>query len=228
MRRDTVFVVWYSVVSDMPCKDRRDAGRKLAPALKKELVGVPRVLLYALPRGGVVVGAEVAETLRLPLDVIVTRKIGAPGNEEFAIGALAETGETVWNEREKAGHEPSAVAKIVKKETEEAKRRINAYRNGRRLPSFAGRTVVIIDDGIATGLTMRAAVMAARHQLADRIIVAVPHGARESIKTLRDEGVRVVALEEPVFYGAVGQYYDTFPQVEDADVIRLLTQSTFS
>ncbi|MBU1034410.1 phosphoribosyltransferase [Patescibacteria group bacterium] len=202
-------------------KNREEAGTKLAERLKN-FSGKTDVLLYALPRGGVVVADEVAKALGIPLDVIVTRKIGAPSNEEYAIGALAETGEVVWNEAEYKANDPKKIEEIVEAEKKEAKRRIDVYRKGRPSPSFEGRTVIIIDDGIATGLTMKAAVLVARHQKAAKIIVAVPHGAKESIAELRQDGVEVVALEEPEWYGAVGQFYSDFPQVEDKEVNYIL------
>lgn len=208
----------------MKFHNRVDAGKKLADKLR-EFGGKQDVLLYALPRGGVEVGAEVAKALGLALDVIVTRKIGAPSNEEYAIGALAETGETVWNEEEREANDPKKIEEIVKKEKEESRRRIDAYRKGAELPSFEGKTVVIVDDGIATGLTMKAAILAAQHQNAKRIVVAVPHGAKESISDLRKDGVEVIALQEPIWYGAVGEFYETFPQLEDADVKRLLKET---
>lgn len=205
----------------MVYKNREEAGAKLAERLKN-FSGKTDVLLYALPRGGVVVADEVAKALGLPFDVIVTRKIGAPFNEEYAIGALAETGETVWNEAEYKASDPKKIEEIVEAERKEAKRRIDAYRKGVPLPSFEGKTVVIIDDGVATGLTMKAAILTARHQKAAKIIVAVPHGAKESMAGLRQEGVDVIALEEPAWYGAVGQFYSDFPQVEDKEVNYIL------
>lgn len=204
-------------------KDRADAGRQLALRLK-EFAGRPDVLLYALPRGGVVLGGEIATALKMPLDVIVTRKIGSPWNEEYAIGALAETGELVWNEAERAATDKKALNKIVADETDEVVRRIKAYRHGRPLPDFADKTVIIIDDGVATGLTIRAAVAAAKHQHAAKIIIAVPHGAKESLATLRQEVDQVIALDEPEFYGAVGQFYEVFPQTSDEEVNVILKQ----
>jgi predicted phosphoribosyltransferase len=208
----------------MKFHDRVDAGKKLAEKLR-EFAGQQDALLYALPRGGVEIGAEVAKALGRKLDVIVTRKIGAPSSEEYAIGALSETGEIVWNEAEKEANDPKQIETIIQKEKEEAARRIDAYRNGRPLPSFEGKTVIIIDDGIATGLTMKAAVLAARHQNARRIVVAIPHGAKKSIADLRKEGVEVIALSEPTWYGSVGEFYESFPQLTDSDVIRLLNET---
>lgn len=205
-------------------KDRADAGRQLAQKLTN-YSGNKDVLLYALPRGGVVVGVEVAKALGLPLDVIVTRKIGAPENEEYAIGAMAETGEVVWNEAERFAHDQKVLQKIIDKEKKEASRRIATYRNNRPLPDMKGKTVMIIDDGVATGLTIRAAIAAARHQHAAKIILAVPHGAAESLAELRREADEVVALDEPEMYGSVGRYYEIFPQTSDQEVVELLKQT---
>lgn len=201
--------------------DRVHAGKELSKQLKA-FAGRADVLLYALPRGGVVVGAEVAKALKLPLDVIVTRKIGSPSNEEYAIGALSETGESVWNEAERAANDAAEVDKIIGQEQKEAARRIKTYRKGRSLPDFSGKTVILIDDGVATGLTIRAAVEAARHQHAKKIVIAVPHGAKDTMKLLRREVDEIVCLEEPEFYGSVGQYYGTFPQTSDEEVLKIL------
>jgi len=205
----------------MTFKDRADAGNQLAERLK-EFTGRDDVLLYALPRGGAVVAAEVAKALKMPFDVIVTRKIASPDNEEYAIGALSETGETVWNEAERAANDAKKIGEIVEREKKEAARRIKRYRQERPLPSFGGKTVVIVDDGVATGLTMQAAIKAAQHQDAARIIVAVPHGAKESLAELRRDGADIVALDEPEWYGAVGEFYESFPQTSDDEVLALL------
>jgi predicted phosphoribosyltransferase len=205
----------------MRFEDRRDAGRKLAERLAA-YKGRDDVRLFALPRGGAVIGAEISEALGLPLDLIVTRKIGAPENEEYAVGAMAETGEIVWNEAERAAHDPDALERVVAKERAEAKRRAETYRGGRPLPDLRGKTALIVDDGLATGYTMRAAVAAAKHQHADKIVVAVPHGAHDSIKALRKEVDEVVALTEPRLYFAVGGQYDVFDQTEDEEVLSIM------
>jgi putative phosphoribosyl transferase len=205
----------------MEFKDRVEAGKKLAQALK-EYKGRDDVVLFALPRGGAVLGAEVSKVLGIPFDLIVTRKIGSPSNEEYAIGALAETGEAFWNERERASHPQEVIDKIIKKETEEAKRRIDLYRKGRELSDLKGKTAIIIDDGMATGATMRAAIFAAQHQNAKKIVIAVPHGAKDSLDAIRKLGFDVVSLSEPDPYYAVGQYYDVFGQTEDKEVLELM------
>lgn len=188
-----------------------DAGRKLAERLAS-FRGRADVLLYALPRGGAVLGAEIAKTLEKPFDLLVTRKIGAPFDEEYAVGALAETGDIIWNEEERSRFDEQALMSIVEQQKTEAKRRVDLYRRGRALPDMTGKTAIIVDDGVATGYTMRAAA----------VIVAVPHGAKDSLEELRKEGAQVIALEEPAWYGAVGMFYHVFPQVEDEEVLALM------
>lgn len=205
----------------MKFKDRRDAGRKLAARLA-EFKGREDVRLFALPRGGAVIGAEISQALGLPLDLIVTRKIGAPENEEYALGAMAETGEIVWNEAERGAHDQDAVDRIVAKEHAEAERRAKTYRGGRPLPDLRGKTALIVDDGLATGYTMRAAVAAAKHQHADKILVAIPHGAHDSIKALRKDVDEVIALTEPRLYFSVGGQYGVFEQTEDEEVLSIM------
>lgn len=205
----------------MVFKDRKEAGQKLAAALAG-FKGRGDVLLFALPRGGAVLGAEVAKALGVPFDVLVTRKLGAPFNPEFAIGSLAETGEIIWNEAERAASDKKVLDGIVREEAAEAERRVKKYRQGRALPDMAGKTVIIIDDGVATGLTVRAAVAAAKAKQAERVVIAVPHGARDSLVALRQEADEVIALEEPEDYGAVGEFYREFPQTEDEEVLELL------
>lgn len=205
-------------------EDRQDAGKQLAKKLMsyKDDQGV---LLFALPRGGAVLGAEIAQAIGIPFDVLVTRKIGAPYNPEYAIGALAETGETVWNEGERAAADKKSLDKIVAQQMKEAERRVKKYRQGRELPDMHGKIVILVDDGIATGLTMRAAVACAEGKGAGKIIAAVPHGASETLTALRGEVDGVIALDEPEWYGAVGQFYRDFPQVEDEEVLRLLKEN---
>jgi len=205
----------------MVFQDRADAGRQLAERLI-EYRDRKDVLLFALPRGGVVLGAEVAKATNLPLSVIVTRKIGAPNDEEFAIGALAETGEVIWNEGERFAHDQKALNKIVDKEKKEAERRIQKFRSGQALPDMRGKTALIVDDGVATGLTIRAAIAAARHMHAEKVVLAVPHGAADSIEALKREADEVICLQTPEVYGAVGQFYATFDQTSDEVVIELL------
>jgi predicted phosphoribosyltransferase len=208
----------------MRFKDRTDAGRQLAEELKK-YKRRKDVRLFALPRGGVVTAAEISKELGMPFDVIVTRKVGSPSNPEYALGALAETGETIWNdETECAEYPKQKIDDIVRSEMKEAARRVKLFRGGRPLPDLTDQTVIIIDDGIATGASMRACVVAAEHQGAKKVIVAVPHGAKETIDLMRMDGIEVIALKEPFIYSAVGSFYETFHQTQDDEVRRLLDQ----
>lgn len=204
--------------------DRIDAGQKLASALEAYR-GHRDTIVIALPRGGVVVGAEVAKSLELPLDIVVPRKIGAPGNEEFAIGAIAESGEPVWDHQSVSLTDASEeyLAATVEREQAEARRRLTTYRGANAPPrDLKGKTVILVDDGIATGLTMRAAIATIRQESAARIVLAVPVAAADSIATLRREVDEIVVLHAPQWFGAVGAFYDTFEQTTDEEVTTLL------
>lgn len=204
-------------------KDRKEAGKKLAQALTK-YQRVPDTIVLALPRGGVVVGYEVAHALELPLDIVVPRKIGAPGNPEYAIGAITETGEAIFNEVEVRRVDPAWLKAAMEGEKQEAQRRLTAYRSG---PSTVvkNKTVILTDDGVATGYTMRAAASSVKARQPAKIIVAVPHGAADSIATLRREADEVVVLEIPKVYFAVGAQYEEFAQTSDGEVIELLSKA---
>lgn len=202
--------------------DRQEAGRKLAEKLALYRGG--DAVVYALPRGGVVLGYEVAETLALPLDIVAVRKIGHPFSPEYAIGVVDERGERILNEREAATVDQRWLETETLNEKREAQRRSRLYREKREPPAIAGKTAIIIDDGIATGLTMRLAVRAVREQGAKKIIVAVPVAPQDSLNVLKDEGAdEFVVLEPPEhFAGAVGSHYERFEQVGDREVIELL------
>lgn len=197
-------------------KNRTEAGKKLA-VLLTDFKGADAIVL-ALPRGGVVVAKEVARELSLPLDIIVTRKIGAAGNDEYAIGAIDLDGEGIWNEAERAQVDKTWLSKKIESEKKEAERRWRAYRGKRGPLELKGKTAIIVDDGIATGLTMRAAVAYAKRNGAQKVIVAVPVSAEDSLRTLKKEA-EVRTLEAPVFFFAVGEWYEDFPQIEDEEVI---------
>lgn len=202
-------------------KDRIEAGKKLADALKtyKRARGT---IVLGLPRGGVLVAAEVARILELPLDIVVPRKIGAEGNPEYAIGAITETGAVVWNEIEQRQADPEYLQKVIAQERAEAERRLTVYRGKREKRAVKGKIVILVDDGVATGLTMRAAIKFLREEEPSKIIVAVPHGAADSIFKLKEEADEVVALYAPNFYGAVGAFYESFSQVSDEEVVEAL------
>ena len=205
--------------------DRRDAGRKLAGMLEK-FQNQPNTIVIGLPRGGVVVACEAARRLNLPLDIIVPRKIGAPGNDELAIGAITEEGEAVLDEilvRE-LNVAPEYIAKTVAKEKQEAQRRLKLYRGGRGPLSLQDKTAILIDDGIATGATMRAAIRSAKNKKAKKIIVAVPIIAPDTLNKLRAEADEIIYLDAPMFLGAIGAFYEEFSQTEDEEVIELMRE----
>ncbi len=205
-------------------KDRKEAGQKLALALLK-YKNSPKTIAIGLPRGGVIVAAEVANALHIPLDVIIPRKIGAPHNEELAIGALA--GDIIWLDKEiiaSVGASPSYIEQTAAKEKREAERRLSLFRKGKPPQNFTGETVILVDDGIATGSTMRASIAWMKKNKAKRIIVAVPVGPLDTIATLREEVDEVVCLFTPESFMAVGQFYELFPQTQDSEVISILTK----
>lgn len=203
-------------------QDRQEAGQKLAGALDKYR-GEEGAVVYALPRGGVPLGAEIARELDAPLDLIITRKIGHRLNPEYAICAVAEQGEPICNESELASADKQWFQDALKQERLEAKRRREVYLQGRKSVPATGKTAIIVDDGIATGLTMRAAIAEARHQNPKQVVVAVPVVPPDTAEVLKREADELAALEIPAVYlGAVGAYYDKFDQTEDSEVINLL------
>ncbi|MFA6603280.1 MAG: phosphoribosyltransferase family protein [Patescibacteria group bacterium] len=201
--------------------DRHEAGVKLAAALGK-YAGQPDVAVVALPRGGVVPGRVVADALDAPLDIVVPRKIGAPSDEEYAIGAVTEAGQVVWNEAERAGYDPAKLAAIIKKETAEAARRLGKFRAGLPPLDLRGKMVIIVDDGVATGFTMLAAIATVRSRQPRRIVVAVPVGPPDSLARIGSVADEVIALERPDSFQAIGSFYEEFDQVDDGAVMRLL------
>jgi predicted phosphoribosyltransferase len=205
----------------MVFKDREEAGRKLAAALKA-YAGRPDVLVAALPRGGVVLGRVVADALKVPLDLVVPRKIGAPGHEEYAIGAIAESGEAVWNEAKRRNFDPRDLTAIVEREKVEARRRLGTYRQGLPPRDFRDKTVLLVDDGVATGYTMRAAIRSAREEGPKRIVAAVPVCPEDSLSILKKEADEAVVLHVPILFFAIGAFYGEFPQVSDEEVLRLM------
>ena len=205
----------------LPFADRRQAGRVLAELLEPYRGGED-LLVLALPRGGVAVGFEVAHALQAPLDVFVVRKLGFPGHEEYAMGAIASGGVRVMNPLPGIGVSPDALAAVVAREQAELVRREQLYRAGRPALSIRGRTVIVVDDGLATGSTMRAAVPAIRQQQPGRLVVAVPVGAEDTCALLRGEADEVVCAAMPEPFRAVGLWYRDFPQSSDDEVRQLL------
>ena len=212
--------------------DRRDAGRALGARLVAEHVdgsGAGTVVL-GLPRGGVIVAAEVAAALRAPLDVLVVRKLGLPWQPELAMGAIAAVGDVVETVRVAAvldaAHVDEAVFDEVRRRVLlELRRRETAYRDGRPALAVTGRSVVIVDDGLATGATMRAAVVAVRRQAPAHVTVAVPIGSPTALLTLEAEADAAVCLSAPPTFRAVGQGYDEFGETLDEEVRRALPGS---
>jgi predicted phosphoribosyltransferase len=205
--------------------NRTEGGRQLADALR-EYAGRDDVVVLALPRGGVVTAAEVARRLGAPLDVFVVRKLGVPGQPELAMGAIASGGIRVMNASVVQGLRLSddAVDRVAAEEQEELERRERAYRPEGQPPALQGRTVILVDDGIATGATMRAAVQAVRSSDPARLIVAVPVAPPDSCEDLRQEADEVVALMTPVSFGGVGAWYRDFRQVTDDQVREILAE----
>lgn len=203
-------------------RDRSEAGDRLADRLAGEGYADPIVL--ALPRGGVPVAARVAARLGVPVHVLVSRKLGVPFHRELGFGAISEGG-ALWIDRGTVGLlglRGEDVEAVVSREAEEVKRRVAAYRGGAPLPKLAGRTVVLVDDGIATGGTMRAAIEAVQRHGPGRVIVAVPVAAAETARELRPLVDEMVCVEEPTTLMAIGLWYRHFPQLEDREVLRWL------
>jgi predicted phosphoribosyltransferase len=203
----------------MRFRDRSEAGRLLASRLK-EFAGQPETLVLALPRGGVPVGFELANALGVPLDVFVVRKLGVPGQEELAMGAIASGGVRVLNYPAIAALAipEAAIAAVEAVEARELYRREELYRGPRPPLEVGGRKVILTDDGVATGSTMRAAIAALRQRQPESIVLAIPVAAPATCRQLQEEADRVVCLSTPEAFSAVGQWYDDFGQVGDAQV----------
>lgn len=206
--------------------DRRDGGRQLAESLQ-HYAGRPDTIVLALPRGGVPVGYEVARALDLPLDVFLVRKLGVPGHEELAMGAIASGDVLVLNPDVVVSMRIPAyvIDAAAAREKPELERRAREYRNGRPEPEIRGRTVILVDDGLATGSTMRAAVSAVRRQGAARIVVGVPVAAPEAAAEFQLEVDEFVCLMTPEWFTAVGEWYSDFSQTTDQQVSELLDQA---
>lgn len=206
--------------------DRREAGRALGERLATVDLGRDPIVL-ALPRGGVPVGYEAARAIRAPLDVFVVRKLGLPGQEELAMGALASGGVRVLNQElvDMLDIPTSVIDAVSAAEAEELARRERAYRGQRPPPRLHDRTVILVDDGVATGSTMRAAIAALRRLGVERVVVAVPVGAGSTLAVLKEEADDVIALLAPEPFFAVGAWYEQFGQTTDDEVRTLLARS---
>jgi len=206
-------------------KDRRDAGKQLVERLA-QYKDNKNVVVLGLPRGGVVTAYEVAQHLRLPLDIIVTRKIGAPLQPELAVGAITQDGEPIFNEAlmQQLGITKDDVAPIIEEEKKEAQRRLNTYRGQREPLDLTNKIALLVDDGIATGATMRAAIKTARTLGAQKIIVAVPVLPEQEVETFEREADELVYVTAPSFFTGVGMVYESFAQTTDDEVIDLLSR----
>ena len=207
-------------------RNREEAGRRLAKALEG-FKGRDTVVL-GIPRGGVVVANEVAKALGARLDVVVTRKIEAPGEPEYALGAVTQEGEVIMDRQaaESLGASPAYLDDQVRKKREEVRERMERLRGSAPYPDLRGKVVVIVDDGIATGSSVGAAVMSVRKRNPREVVVAVPVAPRDALEVLKEEGAKVVCLETPGPFLAIGEFYGDFDQVEDLEVKRILDQNS--
>lgn len=206
-------------------RDRVQAGRELAESLR-DLADRPDASVLGLPRGGVPVAAEVAAVLHAPLDVMVVRKVGVPGHEELAMGAVAGGGAYVLNDAlvQQLNISPETIHQATERERRAVEQRERLYRGDREPIDLTGRCVILVDDGIATGASMRAAVQMARQLGAREVVVAVPVAPPQSVAELSRHADRVVCPRTPLHFFAVGQWYEDFEQVTDDEVRRILTQ----
>ena len=203
-------------------KDRKEAGSLLADELiqyrNKDAV------ILALPRGGVPVAFEIAKKLKLPLDIFPVRKVGHPDNPEYALCAVDQDGNTLCNEEEIANVEPVWLKKEIEEQRQEALRRAGLYRGNKKSLNLSGKIVILVDDGVATGLTLRLAIKSLRKKEPEKIIVAMPISPKETADILKAEVYKLIILDVPEYFaGSVGAYYESFSQVSDDEVISLIT-----
>lgn len=213
----------------MRFRDRREAGQRLAEALRdlKPEAQAGRLVVLGIPRGGVVVAYEVAYALQAPLDVVLAHKLGAPGNPELAIGAIAEDG-TLWIDTLAVAElevPPAYIEEEIRRQREELRRRSAIFRGARPPLPVEGRTVVVVDDGIATGATMRVSLRSLRNRGASWLIVAAPVAPPEMLPRIEAEADAVVVLYTPALFWAVGAFYEQFEQVSDEQVVALLEEA---
>jgi predicted phosphoribosyltransferase len=206
--------------------DRTEAGERLGEELRER--GTDADLVLAIPRGGLPLGRAVADALDAPLDVVVAKKIGAPGNPEYAVGAVASNG-SVWRNEEAFDHrgiDEDYFQRRRAEEAESARRKAERYRDGGSAPDAAGKTVVVVDDGVATGSTVRACLQQLRDDNAGRIILAVPVGPPETVRALEEVADEVVCLETPSRFMGVGGFYERFDQVSDEEAMAYLERES--
>ncbi|MFF7314089.1 phosphoribosyltransferase family protein [Streptomyces sp. NPDC008137] len=210
----------------MRFRDRRQAGRELAEKLRtrQDAGALPHPLVLALPRGGVAVASEVAAALDAPLDVLVVRKIGAPFQEEYGVGAMAGDEVPLLDEDalRHLGLGVADLAPVIERERAELRRRERLYRQGRPGPDLRGRTVIVVDDGLATGSTARAALRSVHRQEPARVVLAAPVCSPEAAELMRAEADEVLCLHQPAAFMAVGLWYENFDQLTDQDVLEAL------
>ena len=205
----------------MRFKDRAEAGRLLAEKLAKYRGG--EVVVFAIPRGGVALGVEIARALPAPLDLVITRKIGHPDNPEYAVCVVSENHDLLCDSGERAATDPKWLSGAIEKERQEAIRRRKMYLGNKVRPDVEGKTAIVVDDGMATGMTFLMALKEVRHLHPDKLVAAIPVLPAEMLPKIQKEADEVVYLDAPAdFLGAVGSYYDEFPQLTDEDVISLL------
>ena len=207
----------------MRFEDRSQAGKMLAGAL--DGFRGQDAVVYSLPRGGVVLGYEVARHLDAPLDLIITRKIGYPGSRECAVCAVSEDGEMICDRLGATRLDPAWLKARAEEEVQEANRRRRVYLEGRPPLDAGGKVAIVVDDGVATGLTILLAIMVLKGQHPKRIVVAVPVSSSEAAEKIRAEADELVALDVPTDFFSVSEHYEQFPQLEDEDVIRLIKAS---
>jgi putative phosphoribosyl transferase len=209
--------------------DRRDGGLQLAEKLG-HYKGRKEVIVLALPRGGAVTGFVIAQTIGAQLDVLIVRKIGFPGQEELAIGAVSETGAVVLNQNiiSYGGVTEKYIEGAVSAQKEEIARRIRLYRGGKQLEKLDGKTIVLVDDGVATGATMKAAIATLKEEKMERLVVAVPVSPRDTADELSAMADEFICLYAPSDFLAVGNYYRAFAQVTDDEVVKILKEARMS
>ncbi|MEJ2696725.1 MAG: phosphoribosyltransferase [Candidatus Sulfobium sp.] len=206
--------------------DRRDGGLQLAERLG-HYKGRKELLVLALPRGGVVTGLALAQNIGARLDVLIVRKIGFPGQEELAVGAVSETGAVALNREiiSSGGVKQEYIEEAISAQKEEIARRAGLYRGGKRLEKLEGKTIILVDDGIATGATMKAAIATLKKEKIARLVVAVPVSPGDTADELRTMADEFICLHMPSDFAAVGNYYRDFAQVTDEEVIKILKES---
>lgn len=213
----------------MVFKDRQSAGVKLAEKLSA-YQSDPNAIIIGLPRGGVIVAAEIAQKLNLPLDIVVPRKIGSPISPELAIGAISENGTVILDQNvinSIGGVDKDFIEKQVEIEKKEMERRLKLYRDGRSPLDLKDKTVIVVDDGIATGATMRAAVKSVREKGATRVIMVIPVAPKDILDELSQDVDKVVCLTTPNIFYAIGTFYKSFPQIQDDQVVKAIEASVW-